>query len=150
MEDSQDIKDDVPSMVRRTSVILSDENERLEGEWLEHETQFIYNTGMAAYKDKAKVWKAFDDKGKSLRPPVTGNELRTWFMSLRIRFGCLTAEKSGQGASRQLTDREKWILNIFHFLNPHIVYRKTPKMFGLPMAGPFVPYGPTTVDVVQT
>ncbi|XP_064120238.1 uncharacterized protein LOC135224845 [Macrobrachium nipponense] len=133
-EDSQDVEDDVPTGHKKSlCVILSDENERLVGEWLEHEAQFIYNKRMAAYKDKAKVWKAFDDKGMSLRPPVTGNELRTWFTSLKSRFGRLTAEKSGQGASRRLTDQEKWMLNIFHFLKPHIIRQKKPKMSGLPM-----------------
>ncbi|XP_064114875.1 uncharacterized protein LOC135221057 [Macrobrachium nipponense] len=96
-QDSQDVKDDVQlGRKKNLCVILSDENERLVGEWLEHEAQFIYSKGMAVYKDKAKVCNAFDDKDKSLRPPVTGNELRTWFTSLRSRFGCLTAEKSGQ------------------------------------------------------
>ncbi|XP_066940454.1 uncharacterized protein [Macrobrachium rosenbergii] len=119
---------------KNPSVILSDENERLVGEWLEQEAEFIYNKGMTAYKDKARVCRAFEEKGRSLAPPVSGPELRTWFTSLRTRFGRLTAEKSGQGASRRLTDREKWILNIFHFLKPHIVRQKKPKVLGLPMS----------------
>ncbi|XP_066957984.1 uncharacterized protein [Macrobrachium rosenbergii] len=77
---------------------------------------------------------AFEEKGQSLVPPVSGRELRTWFTSLRSRFGLLTAEKSGQGTGRRLTDREKWILNIFHFLKPHIVHQRKPKVLGLPMA----------------
>lgn len=118
---------------KNPSVILSEENERLVGEWLETEAEFIYNKGLTAYKDKAKVWRAFEEKGQSLVPPVSGRELRTWFTSLRSRFGRLTAEKSGQGTGRRLTDREKWILNIFHFLKPHIVRQRKPKVLGLPM-----------------
>ncbi|XP_066950847.1 uncharacterized protein [Macrobrachium rosenbergii] len=119
---------------KNLSVILSEENKRLVGEWLETEAEFIYNKGLTAYEDKAKVWRAFEEKGQSLVPPMSGCELRTWFTSLRSRFGRLTTEKSGQGMGRRLTDREKWILNIFHFLKPHIVRQRKPKVLGLPMA----------------
>ncbi|XP_064082556.1 uncharacterized protein LOC135198675 [Macrobrachium nipponense] len=108
-------------------VILSDANEKLVATWLENEAEFVYNKGLSSYKDKTKVWDAFEEKGRSLVPPVSGNELRTWFTSLRSRFGRLTAEKSskGPGSRRRLTDREKWILSIFHFLEPHIVRHKS-------------------------
>ncbi|XP_066980090.1 uncharacterized protein [Macrobrachium rosenbergii] len=119
---------------KNPSVILSEENERLVGEWLETEAEFIYNKGLTAYKDKAKVWRAFEEKGQLLVPPVSGCEVRTWFTSLRSRFGRLMAEKNGQGTGRRLTDREKWILNIFHFLKLHIVHQRKPKVLGLPMA----------------
>lgn len=102
------------------------------GEWLEEEAEFIYNKGLTEYKDKAKVYHAFDEKAKTLNPPISSQALHTWFYSLRSRFGRLTAEKSGQGSSRRLTDRERWILNIFLFLRPHIVRQGKPKVLGLP------------------
>ena len=122
---------------KNPSVIISEEDEKRLGEWLEDEAEFIYNKGLSAYKDKAKVTRAFEEKARTLDPPLTGEELKTWFTSLRSRFGRLTAEKSGQGARRRLTDREKWILNIFHFLRPHIVRQKQPKMLGLPQVSFF-------------
>ena len=39
------------------------------GEWLEQEAEFIYNKGLTAYKDKAKVCRAFKEKGRTLEPP---------------------------------------------------------------------------------
>ncbi|MPC64599.1 hypothetical protein E2C01_058717 [Portunus trituberculatus] len=117
--------------MKNPSVLLDEETERMLAEWLEEEAEFIYNKGLKEYKDKAKVCRAFDEKAKTLNPPISGQALRTWFFSHRSRFGRLTAEKSGQGSCRQLTDRERWILNIFHFLQPHIVRHRKPRVLAV-------------------
>ena len=121
------------SKKRRKSamVILSDKDERRISQWLEFEGEFIYNKGLSSYKDKAKVAKAFARLGSRCRPPVSGDAMRTWFYSLRTRFGRLTTGKSGQGAMKRLTAREKWILDLFHFLKPHIVRQRRTAQIGL-------------------
>ena len=72
---------------KNPSVLLDEETERMLGEWLEEEAAFIYNKGLTEYKDKAKVCRAFDEKAKTLNPTISGQALRTWFYSLRSRFG---------------------------------------------------------------
>ena len=116
------------------SVLLSEADERLVATWLETDGHFIYDKGNRSYKDRAKCHKAFQDLGKKMDPPKTAEELRTWWYSVRSRFGRLTTSKSGQGASqssKRLTDRERWILDVFHFLKPHIVRQRKPSMLGL-------------------
>lgn len=113
-------------------VLLSDENEKLIATWLETKGHFVYDKGNRDYKKAEKTAAAFETLGKSLQPPVTGSQLRTWFYSIRSRFGRLTTEKSGQAApNRRLTDRERWILDIFSFLRPHIVRQRKTKQIGL-------------------
>lgn len=139
-DDDDDDDDDYtssqrPAVKRRKknpSVILTDEQERALAQWLETEGEFIYNRGRTAYKDKAKIARAFQEQGAKLDPPVSGVELRTWFSSLRSRYGRLTNTISGQGpTSRRYTDREKWILELFPFLRPHIVRQHRTAHLGL-------------------
>ena len=68
-------------------------------QWLETEGEFIYNRGRTAYKDKAKIARAFVEQGAKLGLLVWGVELRTWFSSLRSRYGRLTNTVSGQASN---------------------------------------------------
>lgn len=117
---------------KNPSVLLSDESERFVAQWLETEGEFIYNKGLSAYKDKQKVAQAFQELGAKLSPPISGPDLKTWFTSLRSRYGRLTHTKSGQGTGRRLTEREQWILSLFRFLKPHIVRQHRTAHLGLP------------------
>lgn len=105
--------------------------ERMLGEWLQ-ENPFLYNKGMAEYKDMKKKNRMFQEKGKTISPPLSGDELKRWLESIRNRFGRLTKDKSGQNVPRPCTDRERWILDIFHFLGRHIVRQRKPKTLELP------------------
>jgi hypothetical protein len=52
---------------------------------------------------------------------VSVTELKTWYESLRTRFGKLSAAaKSGDGATKELTDRDKWVMASFSFLGRYI------------------------------
>lgn len=134
-DDDDDARSQRPAVKRRKknpSVILTDDQERVLTHWLETEGEFIYNRGRTAYKDKAKIAKAFEEQGAKLDPPVSGVELRTWFSSLRSRYGRLTNTVSGQATtSCRYTDREKWILELFLFLRPHIVRQHQTAHLGL-------------------
>ena len=112
-------------------VFLPEATERLLGEWLEEEVPFIYDKGLGLHKDTQKITKLFNDKAASLDPPISGPELRQWFESNRTRYGRLSKVQSGQGA-RRFTEREKWILQLFRFLHPHIVRQRKPRNIGIP------------------
>ncbi|XP_050722489.1 uncharacterized protein LOC127001634 isoform X5 [Eriocheir sinensis] len=51
-------------------------------------------------------------------------QLRRWFDTMRTRYGKLTNPKSGSWAHRLPTDRDKWIMRLFSFLDTHIVRHK--------------------------
>ena len=126
-------KDRAPKKRRRVikPMLLSEEVERQLGDWLEFEVTYIYDKKDQRHMNKDLVNATWDTKAKSLTPPLTMEELKKLFDSIRTRFGKLSAGgKSGQGAP-QVTDREKWILNTFLFLRPHIVRQGKTKSCGL-------------------
>lgn len=71
-------------------VVLPAATERMLGEWLEDEADFIYDKGRKDHADRDKVFRAFSDKAKSLDTPITGPQLKQWFDSIRSRFGRLS------------------------------------------------------------
>ena len=112
-------------------VIISEENERTIARWLEA-NDYIYDKGNRHYKDKAKVENAWEELGATLNPRLSAKELKTWWYSVRSRYGRLTTTKSGQVTpARRLTGREKWIIDIFRFLKPHIVRQRKTSQIGL-------------------
>ena len=108
------------------NVVLSDEVEAELGEWLQ-EHPSLYDKGILEWRDRAKKDRYFQAKAKSLDPPLTTLQLKTWLDSIRSRFGRLTKLKSGQRADKPLTEREKWILQVFQFLGRHIARVSTLK-----------------------
>ena len=121
----------VPRRKKSPPVILSEEDELKVAQWLETTGHFIYDKCNKDYKRADKTAAAFVALGKTLDPPVSGPQLRTWFYSIRSRYGRITTHKSGQGANRRLTDRERWILNVFDFLKPHIVRQRRTTTVGI-------------------
>ncbi|XP_064092899.1 uncharacterized protein LOC135205736 [Macrobrachium nipponense] len=111
---------------KRPCVLLTDEQERMLGEWLQKHP-FLYDRGLNDFKEVAKKTRLLAEKAKSLNPPLTGSQLSTWLKSTRTRYGRLTKVKNGQVAKRDLTEREKWILSEFKFFGKHIVRQKKPK-----------------------
>ena len=113
---------------KSTHVFLTDEQERMLGEWVQ-EHPLLFDRGCVDFKDAAKKNKLFEEKARTLEPPLTGKQLATWLRSIRTRYGRLTKFKSGQ-AARDLTAREKWILSVFSFFGKHIVRQKKTKTLG--------------------
>ncbi|XP_078318766.1 uncharacterized protein LOC144620814 [Crassostrea virginica] len=52
--------------------------------------------------------------------------LKTWYSSMRTRYGRLKKNKSGDG-DKEMTERDVWVIKNFEFLHPHIheVQKKT-------------------------
>ncbi|KAG0729717.1 hypothetical protein GWK47_003411 [Chionoecetes opilio] len=118
---------------KSTNIILTEETERMLGEWLEFEVPYLYDKGDPRHKQKEHIEHVWAEKAASMEPPITTLDLMTWFTSLRSRFGRLTNLKSGDGAKR-LTERENWIMNMFQFLKLHIVRQKKPRILGVPQS----------------
>ena len=111
--------------------VLDEAVERQLGEWLEFEATFIYDKKDPRHTNKDLVNVTWASKASSLNPPLTMEELKKWWDSIRTRFGKVSAGgKSGQAAV-QLTDRELWILNTFSFLRSHIVRQRKTRTCGL-------------------
>ena len=109
-----------PRKRKKTSpVFLSDEQERMLGEWVQKHP-FLYDRELPEFKDVRQKSSLFEEKARSLDTPPTGTQLSTWLRSIRTRYWRLTKVKSGQ-AARNLTAREKWILSEFSFFGRHIV-----------------------------
>ena len=77
----------------------------------------LYAKGLRDYKDTVKKQRLWEKKAEELN--LETSILQTWYKSMRTRLSKLTKSKSGDG-SREMTDRDKWILNSFEFLKKHI------------------------------
>ena len=78
----------------------------------------MYNKKLSAYRDKQRknvVWEAQVKKmGKG------ADYLEHWIVNMRTRYAKLIDEKTGM-ATREMTERDKWIHEAFTFLRAHIV-----------------------------
>ena len=128
-----ELTDDVgapPRKRKKTSpVFLSDEQERMLGEWVQ-EHPFLYDRGLPGFKDVGKKSSLFEEKARSLDPPLTVTQLNTWLRSIRTRYGRLTKVKSDQAARDLTAPGEVDSLGVF-FFGWHIVRQKKPKPLGL-------------------
>ena len=89
-------------------------------EWLKAHPE-LFDKSDVSYKDSAKKTALWNAKAEELGQG-SGVLLLTWYRSMRTRYGKLykTETKSGPGSSTHLTQRDKWIVENFHFLTPHI------------------------------
>lgn len=93
---------------------LTEEEEKSMVEWLEQNPD-IYNKKMKAYKDmtrKESLW-----RGKACKLGKDVAELKTWYTSLRTRYGRLKKKKSSQ-EDFKMTERDEWVYS--HFLRPYV------------------------------
>lgn len=101
----------------KTAAILSEEEENTMVEWLES-NPILYNKKLKTYKDSTKKEALWREKAQEMDKDVT--LLKTWYSSLRTRFGRLRKFSSGQGPP-EMTERDLWIIRSFEFLKPHII-----------------------------
>ena len=86
-------------------------------EWV-RDNPILYSKGLKEYKDTARKQRLWEEKAREL-DLESAAVLMTWYDSMRTRVGKLTLKKSGDG-TKELTDREKWVLAKFDFLITHI------------------------------
>lgn len=84
-------------------------------EWLE-DHPVLYNKKLNSYKDTAKKERLGLEKAAELGKPVL--VLKTWYTSLRSRYGQL--RKKSSNPVPELIEWEEWILKVFEFLWPHV------------------------------
>ncbi|VDI06290.1 Hypothetical predicted protein [Mytilus galloprovincialis] len=94
---------------------LTFEEEQNMVKWMEAHP-ILYNKKMTTYKDTGKKEKMWLDKAKELGKFVL--VLKTWYSSMRTRYGRLKKTKSGDG-DKEYTERDDWVINNFDFLHPH-------------------------------
>lgn len=98
-------------------VVLTEEEENVMVEWLEA-NPILYNKKLKTYKDTSKKDTLWREKALEMGKDVI--ILKTWYTSLRTRYGRLRKFNSGQEAP-DLTERDLWILRSFEFLKNHII-----------------------------
>ena len=102
---------------KKTAVVFSDENEQKLVDFL-CDNEILYNKHLKNYKDRSKrkaVWDKFCDEYK-----LDKDACQKWSQSQRTLFRKVTHMKSVLGGP-QLTERQKWTRDNFHFLRGHIV-----------------------------
>jgi len=119
--------DEPATKKRKLTVMLSEDQEEGLVEWFQ-EHELFYNQKLKEFKLKDKKDRMLSDKAKELK--ISLAELKAWLQSMRTMFGRLQKKKSGQ-ATPQHTARQKWILNSFSFLAPHLVLKTDTRQLGL-------------------
>ena len=102
---------------RRQNLVLEEDMEEDIIEWL-LQNPILYAKGMKEYKDTQKKQRMWEKKAKELNLE-SAKILQTWYKSMRTRLSKLTNQKPGDG-TRDLTDRDRWVLEKFDFPRKHI------------------------------
>ena len=87
-------------------------------EWLSDHPEIYQRSHGNYYKKKDDLWQ---DQAQAIGV-VDGKTLKTWYESLRTRWGKMDEKKSGQ-ASPDFTERDKWVWEKFQFLRGHIKHQ---------------------------
>ncbi|XP_068243833.1 uncharacterized protein [Palaemon carinicauda] len=90
----------------------------------------LYDKVDLEYRNKPRKDRVKKEKGDSMVPPVSPQDLGRWIRSRRTRYGKLSKSKSGDGNPRIQSERDKWILTLFSFLGRHIQRSQQPKTLG--------------------
>jgi hypothetical protein len=116
-ETQADQAEETQAKKKKLHAVLSEAQEQDMVEWLRDHPE-IYNKKLKSYKDAQSKESNWRDKALLLDLDVP--ILKTWYNSLRTRFGRLRKKKSGD-ADPEHTERDTWILRSFEFLAVHIV-----------------------------
>ena len=122
-----------PASSRSRSIITMPKKVEAElAEWLQ-EQEFLYVRTHADNKNKDKKERVLEEKGKSLSPPQSLEDMKKWLHTRRTQYGRMTKKLEKSGAARaQLTSHKKWILRTYHFLKRHIKRQRPTQSLGLP------------------
>ena len=86
-------------------------------DWLK-ENPMLYTKSMKEYKDMAKKTDLWNSKAAEL-DLESESMLKTWYESVRTKVGKLSDKKSGS-ATKDMTDRDTFLMQNFGFLASHI------------------------------
>ena len=101
--------------VKMAKNFLTDSDEEVIVEWnLSRITKYSMTRHMSSPKTKARWIETLTNRHK-----LSVQVCKTWFEFQRTRYGKLMQSKSSK-APRELTGRQHWIHNKFHFLKSHI------------------------------
>ena len=104
-----------------TQMLNDDQEEELADCWWDHPG--LYDKGNETYRRKEKKDRLIADKAREMG--VRGFDakmLAGWMKSMRTMYG--KKEKKAKGKSGAappvLTSRQRWVVDTFHFLHPHL------------------------------
>ncbi|XP_068215340.1 uncharacterized protein [Palaemon carinicauda] len=124
-------KEDTVGAVQSRHITLPKKVERDLGEWLQNHP-YLYDRGAPEYKNIAKKKRTITEKARSMTPPLTYKELTWWLRTKRTRFGQILTKMDRSDAEwTQLTAMEKWIYNLFSFMEKHIQRQQPTRTLGL-------------------
>ena len=106
-----------PQLLPLRKLVLSDEQEMELADWLK-ENPMLYTKSMKEYKDTARKIDLWNSKAAEL-DLESGPLLKTWYESVRTKVGKLSDKKSGS-ATKDMTDRDTFLMQNFGFLASHI------------------------------
>ncbi|XP_048054368.1 uncharacterized protein LOC125273144 [Megalobrama amblycephala] len=81
----------------------------------------LYDVTARDYHDRLKKEKCWRTIAEALKQPV--GEVQTKAASLRTQYGKVLRPKPSGSGDKELTTRQKWILNNLQFLQPFVVHR---------------------------
>ncbi|XP_068219458.1 uncharacterized protein [Palaemon carinicauda] len=128
---TEEDEEDTDGGARSRQITLPKRVERDLGKWLQKHP-YLYDRGVTDYKNSEKKKRTITEKGRSMKPPLTYEQLARWLHTKRTRYGRILAkvEKNGVAKTR-LTDLEKWIYELFSFMEKHIVRKRATRALGL-------------------
>ena len=80
----------------------------------------FYDRTHIEFKDRDMKQRLLEEMVATLEAPQTAVQLKTWMESMRTAYGKLRKGPQPGSAKRALTYKDKWILDNFNFLSPHI------------------------------
>ena len=88
--------------------------------WL-RDNPCIYDKTHKDYAQKGKRDRLFEERAKALDPPLTGNQLRTWYQSTRTAVGRHDMKlPSGSAAVQNMSHRKRFLKRTFGFLQKYM------------------------------
>ena len=116
---------------RYKQIALTRKDEAAVAEWLQ-QNKFLYSRTEFYYRNKDRKKMKYQEMGRKLNPPLSGDELQRFVNTRRTQFGRITKRisKSGSGAPH-LTELDQWILKMFEFMRPHIKRHRETRVLGV-------------------
>ncbi|XP_041349356.1 uncharacterized protein LOC121368683 [Gigantopelta aegis] len=102
---------------RPVPLTLQPEQEQALADWYK-ENEFLYNFRMADYKNKEKRQRIMKEKAQQFG--ISAEQLTIWLKSIRDRAGKITKKQPSGSGAQPLTDRDKWVLDNFGYIQNYM------------------------------